>query len=193
MAAEKKILNFTVIIFLFFGSIYFVIALFDAVKVISSENWPVTGGKITVCSIESDTDSYGEKIYYLKVRYQYSVDGTEHTGGRISYTEYFSDSVKNDNAQDTGNSIVGFLTGHNPGSFGDYDRGIPEFLSKRFPVGKAVIVFYDPDNPAESFLEKGGIGGRPLLRCLILFFLAGAAAVFRFAVIEAGKKRSGQS
>ncbi len=188
MTEKKRILNYTAIVFLLLGSIYFVIAIFDAIKVIKAEDWPVTNGKITVCSVESATDSRGETIYFLKVRYDYAINGTIYTGGRISFTDYFSDSMKGDEAQETGSSIIGFITGTNPGTFGDYDRDIPEFLSKKYPVGKTFDVYYDPEDHSESYLEKGGIGGRPLLRCIILFFLAGATIIIRFVIREAKKQ-----
>ena len=44
-----------------------------------------------------------------------------------------------------------------------------------YPVGKTVIVFYDPRNPASAVLEPGLVGELDLLYKMELFFVAAFA------------------
>ena len=80
-----------------------------------------------------------------EIKYEYTVNGRGHTGDRI-------------------------LIGPDPMGGG---MGIPSpgELIRRYPEGKAVRVFYDPDDPIRSVLEPG-IGRIPVLLTAIgVFFL----------------------
>jgi hypothetical protein len=95
----------------------------------ASTHWPSTKGVISAAGLKVYFQKpYTEPIYELNVSYSYVVDGIPRVGTRIS----FADSIRTFR-KDTG--LV--------------------WLSRNYPVGKPVTVYYDRADPDFSVLEPG--------------------------------------
>ena len=87
---------------------------------------------------------------YAKIVYQYTIKGIEHSSARVSFGDY--------------------------GSSGSH----AELLVAKYPAGKAVSVFYQPNDPSSAVLEPG-LAGCPWLPLIVgSFFLLGAKMFHRF-------------
>ena len=92
-----------------------------------SSGWPSAEGVITVSEFTTNRDSdNGSVTHGANVAYDYTVNGTLHTGSNVHFGQYGSSDPS-------------------------YGRGIVN----RYPVGKRVGVYYDPDDPSTSVLEPG--------------------------------------
>jgi hypothetical protein len=103
-------------------------------KVGQSHKWPTVPGKIVSSELESETERHNRKpitTYAAAIRYAYEVDGKA----------YESDQIQLGGTSETSQ----------PGEF--------ERMVKRYPEGKRVTVYYDPDDPATATLEPGELGG----------------------------------
>ena len=109
----------------------------------ASTNWPAIDGQITSSLVEHSTDADGADSYSPKVTYSYFLDNQPYEGHSIKFGE---NSYSN-------------------------QRKAREILN-RYPVGRAVIVFYDPANPENSVLEPGvSVGSYVVLGIGVLFVL----------------------
>ncbi len=91
----------------------------------ASELWPSVSGEIIISEIESYTN-HGERLYSADIHYSYMVEGEEYNGAGITNADA-STSVQSSVKKDL----------------------------KRYPKGKIVDVYYDPDFPEISVLEPG--------------------------------------
>ncbi len=114
-----------------------------------STNWPTVSGNVTKCDLEERTI-------------------TEKSGTEKRTTTYEIVNIS------YGYSVEGTSYTSNRVSFGGQKRGTARLLADRYSLGKAVKVFYDPDDPEESVLEPGLSGGS-------YFFL-----IFSIAIIAIG-------
>lgn len=108
-----------------------------------SQGWSSTIGKITKSSIQREA-SYesSNTLYFPEVEYLYEFLGTEYTGNRITFG----------------------------GSTGNSNRKKSEETLAKYPVGKSIPIYYDPNNPQDSVLiRKMGTGGMVFLVVGILF------------------------
>lgn len=128
----------------------------EVLKAKASSDWPTTQGKIIESSVKQETHRRKpgqsghlmEKIYRARISYEYSVDGVTLTGTRIAYWNKRI-KIKNDAKIGTGTSngkrkaqrIVDLTQAHS--------------IVDRYPKGKAVSVYYMPDNPEICMLEPG--------------------------------------
>lgn len=122
-----------------------------------SSDWPSVKGEITKSKVEKKTERVKKNdrwqtktTFWAGVQYSYSVDGTEFVGGKISFGDYGGE-------QEHARQIV-----------------------KRFKKGKAVDVYYDPEEPKTAVLEPGtsnssylvlGIGLASLIAGIVSYFL----------------------
>jgi|HubBroStandDraft_6_1064221.scaffolds.fasta_scaffold65006_5 hypothetical protein len=120
------------------------------------KSWPTTDGVIVSSAIETAITQTKDQAGHLrpwetrvpKVRYSYTVNAKQLEGTRITREP----SV---------------------GNHGEADQWI-----KRYPVGKAVKVYYDPNDPTSSVLEfKTSVGG-VLFGAIGAFFLLLGVALF---------------
>jgi len=124
------VLGLIAISFIFFG--YTVLSFYDSdiSKGKESVNWYETTGVITSSYLATDTDydsDYGDSTTYTpKIEYKYSVNGINYSGNKVSF------------------EIV---------SGTDYSWAQSKVDS--YYEGKVVSVYYNPNNPSESVLEKG--------------------------------------
>lgn len=94
---------------------------------LASQTWPSTTGTVVKSRVEV---SGGEHTSVSpRVVYEYEVRGTK----------YQSDRIK------AGDSLMRVQTGGSRTAYDTVDR---------YPEGKTVTVYYNPDNPAESALER---------------------------------------
>lgn len=103
-------------------------------KVGQSHKWPTVPGEIVSSELESDIERHDRKritTYAAAIRYAYEVDGKT----------YESDQIQLGGSSETSE----------PEEF--------ERMVKRYPEGKRVKVYYDPDAPATATLEPGELGG----------------------------------
>ena len=120
-------------IILIFGVLVIMIGLLlsDLPKMLESLGWPTTGGTILSHKLsrvkfkEFNGDFYTITVVYI--RYGYAVNGISRESSALN-----SLSI---------NSIV--------------IPSYPPSYANRYPVGKNVLVYYNPKNPAEAVLEPG--------------------------------------
>jgi len=115
-------------------------------KAEASQGWPATSGQITDARVahHTSTDSEGDRSdhYTPRVSYTYQVSGQTFEGSKIGFgmQQSFGSAAKAQAA----------LT--------------------RFSMGGQVAVYYDPNNPAESVLERKA-GGSTMSLILGIVFL----------------------
>ncbi len=116
----------------------------------ASKKWPTTSGVVVVSKMRTKKEvrKYQDVIHYTpEVEYKYRIDGIPYTCERVFFGQY-SD-----------------------------DRSFAEDMLKRYPAGKQVLVYYDPEDPENAVLEpgagslKGLIAGAGIV--LIILFLSG--------------------
>lgn len=129
-------------IFLVFGTIAVSVGRKDVRRSEESPRWPTATGTIVKSSIEQNR---GNKYfpYQFEILYRFSVNGTFHTGNRLSFN--------------------GFETG-----MVSYNAS----LVNRYPRGASVLVYYCPENPDECILVPGGSVGTCFIETLGWIFLA---------------------
>lgn len=100
----------------------------------SSRKWPHASGQIIKADVFPDLSSGNPPFYKLRVRYMYFVDQEEHQGHRITYQGGIG-------AEDQEYS----------------SRQLPQAQSiiAKYPLGKEVNVYYNPDNNNDAVLEPG--------------------------------------
>lgn len=119
--------------------------------------WPTSEGTIVTSSIETRhstrRDSQGRQrnitVYHPKIVYEFSVDENLYSGSKVDFVTWRS---------------------------GDDSRSNAYGVVNRYPKGRAVKVYYAPDNPEESVLEPGPTAGNYLSFLIAyLFFIPGVA------------------
>lgn len=126
-----------------------------------SRGWPTADGVITVSQFTSNTDrDSGSTTYGASIAYDYTVNGASYTGSNVHFGQYSTSDPS------YGRSIV-----------------------NRYPLGKQVMVYYDPDNPSESVLEPGaGWSSFMVAGIGILFALVGfIGGFFQFKKYKRGE------
>jgi preprotein translocase subunit SecG len=91
-----------------------------------SETWPQAPGIIIHSSLGEEENEKGEISYFADIKFQYSVDSVTYTNDRLSYWR---------------------ILGSDPKIFE------PKLL--KYPLNKKVIVYYNPENPEQGYLEPG--------------------------------------
>ena len=104
-------------------------------KTAQAHKWPTVTGTIVASDVESTSargpDEKPIRVYSAAIRYTYTVGG--HT--------YESDQIQLGGTSETSRS-------------GPFER-----MVARYPEGKRVTVYYDPDDAATATLEPGAVGG----------------------------------
>lgn len=116
----------------------------------ASRNWPTVKGKVTVSKMGTHR---GDKstTYSADVAYDYTVNGTRYTGDRVTF-----------------------------GSVSTSSTARARRVLNRYPKGKEVTVYYNPEDPEQSVLEPGIHGATWFLPAFGLLFAVVGAAVFVF-------------
>lgn len=113
------------------GMILLILAIASLRKARGTEFWRYTNGKITSSEIETSqrntSDQKNEIRYTPKINYSYVVNGKEYVSNRIKImNDYSSNSIK----------------------------AVQKLISK-YRCDSEVIVYFNPDKPEKSVLEKG--------------------------------------
>ncbi|MFT3890215.1 MAG: DUF3592 domain-containing protein [Anaerolineales bacterium] len=110
-------------------------------------NWLTVTGKVTTSKLINPMGN--DRKQYARIEYEYSVLGTNYVSNKISFSQ-----------------LMGF---------DDTALGTAEEKVKKFPAGRSVTVYYDPQEPQRAVLETGGNSGLLILGGL---FLAAALAFY---------------
>lgn len=120
----------------------------DKKKLEESQAWSATSGTVTQSYIREaesrDSDGYTTISYYPEVRYSYQVMGVEYTGDQVAFG----------------------------GSVGDSNRSKAGETLMQYPVGKDMLVYFDPQNPHAAVLERR-MGSKLFLIIGIIFTTIG--------------------
>lgn len=100
----------------------------------------------------AQSSGYNQKISYRpSIQYQYMVDGQQYTNDTYAQRPFLLNN-----------------------------QGIIKRILDNYPEGSTVDIYYNPDNPQESFLQKGygGAVNLILLSVLLLFVIVVGIALF---------------
>jgi hypothetical protein len=106
-------------------NIHFSVPMAEEAK--ASESWPNAPGVITSSDIDQSIDD-GKTMYAAVINYEFTVENKPYVGNKISLT--------------SGNSRTSSL------------REVKKDLQK-YPVGKEITVYYDPELPNNAVLQTG--------------------------------------
>lgn len=159
----------TGILFIFVGIIALIWGGIVLKNASASSAWPSVQGEVTESKVETKVERVkknerwqNRRTYWAKVHYSYSVDGAPYSGAKVSFGEY-----------------------------GGKEKDARQIV-KRFPKGKSVDVYYDPEKPEMAVLEPGATKASYLFLGIgLVSFIVGIAAylaphspkVNRFATI----------
>ena len=147
--------RFVSLLFIIFGIAVFCFGCRDLLRASQSRTWPTAQGIIQESSVEYQWDtsvnSGSRGFYHAKIMYDFTVDTKTLSGNKVA--------------------------------FGDYDLSYSSRARKivnRYPKGKAVTVYYDPQNPQVCILEPGVKEQAFLVPGLGLIFVAGGGIILFF-------------
>jgi len=134
-------------------------------------DWPKTNGNVIKSSIEaskgssSTGSSGGTVVWHADIAYEYTVDGQSYNNYKVSY-----------------------------GDYGSSDKSHAQAILNRYPLGKKVPVYYQPDDQSESVLEPEGTKQGIMLKIIIgsAFMFIGAIIALIPYVVPKIKRRIGQ-
>lgn len=103
-----------------------------------AKDWEVARGTITKSKVEvtgvrrDSRTNKSRRQYESVIRYDYHVDGKRHSGDRVSFSIW--------------NSVSTVRLG--------FSHAATSRSTEKYPEGTIVDVFYDPDDPSASVLER---------------------------------------
>lgn len=125
----------------------------------ASKAWPSVAGTITSSGVgqiqkPENMDSELHHIYRAVVMYSYSVEGQDHLGSRITFQDHSSSR-----------------------------KTLAQKIVDKYPEGKHVNVYYDPDFPVQAALERRvGSGNFITVFAGFILLLGGIAMLIVFFV-----------
>jgi hypothetical protein len=108
----------------------------------ASASWPTAEGVVLSSEVSLSTDAEGSDSYSPEVTYRYLALDSSYENRTIKFGE---------------------------NSYGN--RRKAQEIAARYPVGKSVTVYFDPDMPARSVLEPGVSAGSYIVLGIGLFFI----------------------
>jgi hypothetical protein len=136
-------------IFFLVGLALFLVGIRTYQKSNQASNWMTTTGRITTSAVTNTMGS--DRKYYARIEYEYSVLGTTYVSNKINFSQRMG--------------------------IDDTAMGTAEEKVKKFRAGSAVTVYYDPQDPRQAVIEKGGdsgllvLGGLFMAAALVFYFL----------------------
>jgi hypothetical protein len=118
-----------------------------------STDWPKATGVVLSSKVQSKREK-GKLKYWAEVKYEFTVNGEKRIGSTISFGSYRSSSPR------------------------DFEPVV-----SRYPVGKEVPVYHDPNDPGINVLEPGLTGGARVPQIIGLIFLGIGLAMVGYRVI----------
>jgi hypothetical protein len=149
-------------IFFIVGAIVLMWGIASSRSALLSVRWPSVPGNVTVSTISSSHSSKGGTTYGADIHYTYAVSAQNYVGTKVTFGD-----ISTSNSADASKILA------------------------RYPVGKAVNVFYNPNDPAEAVLETGFTMGLLLpLGIGTLFTLIGGVMMINgvVAYVRAGSE-----
>ncbi len=131
--ARIRILNGLRIAFSVAAVALIIFGLFTMREVSRSRGWAETSGRVIASNINQFTNK-GTTTYRPLIMYSYAVSGIRFMSSRIAFH-----------------------------SLGSRDRAEATRITARYPIGTSVDVFYDPQNPEQAVLERGGNPWLPII------------------------------
>jgi hypothetical protein len=138
-----------------------VLGLFILRESSRSRGWQPVSGRVVSSSVSDFTGKDGAHSYRPMVVFAYSVGALRLMSNRISFR-----------------------------SLSTADRGAAETFVRKYPVGKTVQVYYDPQEPDRAVLEPAGNPWLPLLAGGACSFAAVGTGILRRRVEKRGTPRS---
>ena len=117
-----------------------------------SKSWPTVQGVIMISEVtklKRDYRSFANN-YREKLQYEYQVDGNSYSSNIISLTD---------------SAVLWFGSGGR-------SRSVASRIVQNYPVGKLIIVHYDPPNPNLAVLETGVFSINFILMTLIVLVMS---------------------
>jgi len=125
-------------------------------QVSASKSWPTTTGTVLSANVELRQSRSGRSGYSLShypiVVYDYEVRGQRYQGNRIGFSE-----------------------------IGTGWAGPAQQKLARYPIGGAVQVYYNPQNPMEAVLERSA-PGNPILWIILIILAVSLVGTICFVV-----------
>lgn len=90
-----------------------------------SADWPTTQGEVVLSNVREDSDDDGV-TYHAEISYEYVVADREYVSDQVSF-----------------------------GQYGSSDHSHAAEIVNRYPEGRRVRVFYNPEDPETAVLEPG--------------------------------------
>ena len=113
------------------GAMFFLIFFNPIVRFISTSNWPQAEGVVTTSQWTSKKSLF-MTTYEIVVTFDYRVDSQTYQGNRINY----------------GIAANAYL-------FEEFAKRVVA----RYPIGKTIPVYYNPNNPKDEIVERSPMGG----------------------------------
>lgn len=137
---------------LFLGVVCFVIFMQPLLKYAESSSWPHAEGTIVQSSMKQDGAVLFDllPLYRVEIAYRFKSGDTEYLGNQIDFDP----------------QAALFL----------FER-FAQVTVDRYPVGKTVQTFYNPNNPAEAFISRSILPG------ISFFWVIGSLVIFLVAAI----------
>ncbi|MBF0212794.1 MAG: DUF3592 domain-containing protein [Magnetococcales bacterium] len=137
---------------LFLGVVCFVIFIQPILKYAESTNWPQAEGIIVQSGMKQDGSMLFDllPLYRVEIVYRFKSGDTEYLGNQI----------------DSDPHATLFL----------FER-FAQVTVDRYPVGKTVQTFYNPNNPTEAFISRTVLPG------ISFFWVIGSLVIFLVAAI----------
>ena len=146
--------NLIPLIFAVVGFVLIYMYFKNLARVRASEGWPASQGTILESwvreSTTTDDDGSTSSHYYPEVRYAYQVVGVEYQGDKLTF------GPKSGSAQSKAAQVV-----------------------SNYPKGATVTVYYDPQKPSTSVLERNV--SKSLLLYGMIFIIIGIFFYFKFS------------
>ncbi|MCE9624332.1 MAG: DUF3592 domain-containing protein [Deltaproteobacteria bacterium] len=147
---SRGIFSYLLLFVAFLGLIFLGVGGLSLWEEISSAKWPSVGGIVIQSEIKRWPRKKSDYDYRAQFLYQYQVEQRTYASDRISTDR---------------NRFKSKMAGE-------------EALAE-YPVGKAVVVFYNPDHPEKALLKTGLRFGTLAKTCLGAFLFLGGIAFSR--------------
>ena len=128
---EKKFVNRFFMVFIAIGVVIAIRGVGTVIDALRSTDWPPTEGSVTASGVDMQNDTDTERRtralrYSPAVSYSYDVDGTTYSSDLLGFVRLWTD-----------------------------DESGAHRIARRYPVGQAVTVYYDPGDPSRAVLDPG--------------------------------------
>lgn len=141
--------------FIIIAVVFVVAALRSRRQVSAAQDWPTVNGKVIYATVETrhSHSSHGGTTtsYYPKVTYEYTVNGQRYQNSRISF---------------------GLEVG-----LGNYNAVLRKVAT--YPINSTVQIYYDPNDPSQTVLEKNSPSSK------IFLFVGALIAVILICTLTA--------